>query len=207
MTDDEIKKELLKEMKMLWDSASFRIEDNERARTLRGDILKRAMSFVMTDDERAALFGLPKGCRIRENAKIISPENLLCGEHVWIGENAVLDASGGLEIGSHTSIGLTVFIWSHTSSFTNLTMENYSASPYIERKKTKIGSGVFIGGPSVIYPGVTVGDKVVVLPMSVITQDVPSNSIVGGAPAAVVKTISDEFIARKKRILRARPKS
>ncbi len=66
---------------------------------LRDQILKYQMSQVMTDRERAALLGLPEGCRIRENAKIICPENLKCGKDVWIGEGAIIDASGGLEIG------------------------------------------------------------------------------------------------------------
>ncbi|HPX12433.1 MAG TPA: CocE/NonD family hydrolase, partial [Syntrophales bacterium] len=68
--------------------------DDERNRNLRGQILQYFISSVMTDDERARLLGLPEGCRMRENAKIISPENFRCGKYVWIGEGAVLDASG-----------------------------------------------------------------------------------------------------------------
>lgn len=201
METDPLKTRIVDEILALWESESVRIHDGERARALRKEILQRAVSAVLTDDERAVLFGLPEGCRIRENAKIIAPQNLVCGEHVWIGEGAVLDASGGLEIGSHTSIGLSVFLWSHTSTMTNLLLANHSGSPYIERRRTRIGSGVFIGGPSVVYPGVTIGDKVVVLPMSVVTADVPDYSIVGGSPATVQRTISEAYIARKKRML------
>ena len=67
----------------------------------------------MTDDKRAELLGLPEGRQIRENAKIISIEHSKCGKCVWIGEGAVLDASGGLEIGDHTSIGLYCLIWTY----------------------------------------------------------------------------------------------
>lgn len=148
----------------------------------------------MTDDERAKLLGLPEGCRIREGAKIIEPNNFKCGEYVWIGEGAILDASGGLEIGAHTSIGLNVMVWSHTSHLPNLAMNNQIGSPLIERKPTRIGKGCFIAGPSVIYHGVTIGDKVVILPMSVVTKDVPGNSLVAGAPAEIKRTITDEFI-------------
>jgi acetyltransferase-like isoleucine patch superfamily enzyme len=168
---------------------------------LREDILKRFVSSVMTDDERASIYNLPTGCRMREGAKIISPEKFKCGEYVWIGENAILDASGGLEIGNHTSIGLSVFIWSHTSYLANLYMENYHNSYLIERKPTKIGSGCFIGGPSVIYHGCTIGNKVVVLPMSVVTKDIPEYSIVAGSPAKVIKTLTEEEIREEiKRI-------
>jgi acetyltransferase-like isoleucine patch superfamily enzyme len=168
--------------------------EDRRKNRLRKDILNRFISVVMTDDERAILFNLPEGCRIREGAKIISPENFKCGKYVWIGENAVLDASGGLEIGDHTSIGLSVFIWSHSSFLANLSMNNIIASPLIVRKPTKIGSGCFISGPSVIYPGVNIGNKVVVMPMSVVTKDVPNYTLVGGSPAVEKKKITEEFI-------------
>jgi acetyltransferase-like isoleucine patch superfamily enzyme len=194
----DIKKRILRSIYDIWKSPTLLIQDGGRQKRLRPEIIARILSSVMTDDERAAYYGLPKGCRMREGAKLISKENLVCGEFVWIGENAILDASGGLEIGSHTSIGLSVYLWSHTSPLTNLTLENYSGSQLIERKPTKIGSGVFIGGPSVIFPGVTIGDKVVIAPLSVVNKDIPDYSIVAGNPARVIKTISEEYIAEEK---------
>ena len=168
--------------------------DSERNKNLRSSILKSFISGLMSDEERADLWNLPSGCRMRENSKIISPENFKCGENVWIGEGAVLDASGKLEIGSHTSIGLNVMIWTHTSFLTNLTMSNERESSLIMRAKTTIGKGCFIGGPSVVYHGVKLGDKTVVLPMSVVTKDFPGNCIIGGSPAKMIKEIDDEFI-------------
>lgn len=176
-----------------------------RHEKLRKDILKRMIGMIMTDDERAEYLRLPKGCRIRENAKIISPETLICGEYVWIGEGAMLDASGGLEIGEHTSIGLNVMIWSHSSYLTNLTLQNYSNSSLIERKATKIGRGCFISGPSVIMPGVTVGDFCVILPGSVVNKDVPERSLVCGTSSKVLAGYyTDEIINEKVSIQQAR---
>ena len=177
--------------------SSAKFLDGERQRLFRDSILERFVGQVMTDDERAASLKLPRGCRVRENAKIISPENLICGENVWIGEGALLDASGGLEIGSHTSIGLSVFLWSHSSYLTNLAMANHSGSSLIERKKTTIGSGCFIAGPSAVLHGVTIGDKCVVLPMSVVNKDVPSYSMVAGNPARIIKKIDESYIEEK----------
>lgn len=177
--------------------------EDDRNRGLRTYILKQFVSSVMTDQERAAMWGLPKGCRMRENAKIISPENLECGEYVWIGEGVILDASGGLVIGSHTTIGSNAMIWSHTSVLANLAMENLMGSDLIKRSKTSIGSGCFIGGPSVVYRGVTIKDRTVVQPMSSVTEDTPGNCIVAGSPAKVIRIFDDAYI--EDQINRARP--
>ncbi len=179
--------------------------EDERTTKLRPEILKYFISSVMTDTERAQLLGLPSGCRVRENAKILAPENFQCGECVWIGEGAILDAQGGLKIGNHTSIGLNVMVWSHTSYLTNLAMDNAGGSSLIRKSPTAIGDGCFIGGPTVIYPGVTIGNRVVVLPMSAVTHDVPSNSMVGGSPAKLIREITDEWIeAEVKKALEER---
>ncbi len=163
---------------------------DEKSTLLRENVISRQLADkLLTDVERADFYGLPEGCRMRENAKIISPEKLTCGTHVYIGEGVIVDASGGLTIGSHTTLAAGVFVWSHTSHKANLAMANYPASELIERKPTAIGSGVFIGGPSVVVSGVTIGDRTVVLPMSCITRDIPGNCMVGGSPAKVIKML------------------
>src|SRR5262245_31649420 len=102
-TQSELKREVIEVMRDLWDADAVALRDTERTRKLRPEILRRLLGLVMTDDERAAHLGLPEGCRVRESAKIISPEKLKCGKSVWIGENAIVDASNGLSIGDHTT--------------------------------------------------------------------------------------------------------
>ncbi len=54
--------------------------------------------------------------------------------------------------------------------------------------QTRIGKNCFIGGESLILPGVTIGDNCVIGAGSVVTKDVPPRSIVAGNPAKVLKT-------------------
>jgi acetyltransferase-like isoleucine patch superfamily enzyme len=144
---------------------------------LRNQILLYHMSDVLTDRERAKLLGLPEGCRIRERAKILAPEKLLCGRFVWIGEGAVLDAQGGLTIGDYTQIGLNTMIWSHTTHRQAVSGETGISKKNITYKPTTIGSNCFIAGPSVIAPGVTVGDRVIITPLTFVDRDIPDNTV------------------------------
>jgi acetyltransferase-like isoleucine patch superfamily enzyme len=177
--------------------------DDERSNRLRPQILTELVGEYMNDAERAKLYGLPENTRIRQRAKIVSPENLVIGEHCWIGEGAVLDASGGLEIGEHTSIGLNTLVFTHSSWLANMTLQNHSGSDLIERKPVKIGKGCFIGGLVVIMAGVTIGDFATVQPNSVVAKDVPPRSLVAGNPARVFQRYDEEYIASEVERVRA----
>lgn len=55
-----------------------------------------------------------------------------------------------------------------------------------------IGNNCWIGGNSVICPGVHIGDNVVIGAGSVVTKDIPSWSIAAGNPCKVIRKITDE---------------
>jgi acetyltransferase-like isoleucine patch superfamily enzyme len=52
----------------------------------------------------------------------------------------------------------------------------------------EIGNHVWIGMSAIILKGVTIGDGAIIAAGSVITKDVPANSLVGGVPAKIIKT-------------------
>ena len=53
---------------------------------------------------------------------------------------------------------------------------------------TRIGANCFVGGCSLILPGVEIGDNCVVGAGSVVTKSVPARSIVAGNPAKVIRS-------------------
>lgn len=53
---------------------------------------------------------------------------------------------------------------------------------------TYVGRCCFIGAHAIIMPGVRIGDQCIVGSGSVVTRDVPPNTIVGGNPARVLRT-------------------
>ena len=54
-----------------------------------------------------------------------------------------------------------------------------------------IGNNVWVGGNTVILPGVHIGDNVVIGAGSVVTRDIPANTIAAGNPCRVLREITE----------------
>jgi len=65
-------------------------------------------------------------------------------------------------------------------------------------KPIVIGNDVYIGNNVILLPGVTIGDNVVIGAGSVVSKNIPSNSLAVGGPARVIKT-ADEYLEKLKR--------
>ncbi len=61
--------------------------------------------------------------------------------------------------------------------------------------KVLIGDYVYIGNNSLIMPGVSIGNNVLVAAGSVVTKSVPSNVVVGGNPARIICSL-ESYIER-----------
>lgn len=64
--------------------------------------------------------------------------------------------------------------------------------------KVSIGDYVYIGTGSLIMPGVTIGNNVLVAAGSVVTKSIPDNVVVGGNPAKIICTIEEYYIRNKQ---------
>lgn len=104
---------------------------------------------------------------------------------VCVNPGFVVRGQGRLEIGSHVHIGHNVEILT-----TNHNYDKPSCLPYDEvriSKKVVIEDCVWICDRVVISPGVRVGEGAVLAAGAVVSHDVPSMAVVGGAPATVIK--------------------
>lgn len=177
--------------------------DDERSNRLRPAILTELVGQYMNDRERAMLWGLHESVRMRERAKILHPELAKIGECVYIGENVLLDATGGLEIGEHTSLSTNVQVLTHSTWLNNMTLNNRTGSGLMQKKPVKIGRGCFVAGGVFIMPGVTLGDFVTVQPNSVVTRSMPDRALVAGNPARVYLTYTEEYFEQEAQRVRA----
>ena len=90
-------------------------------------------------------------------------------------------------------MGDNVFIGPNVSIYTAChPLEAIPRNELIEwAEPVTIGNNVWIGGSSTILPGVTIGDNVVVGAGSVVTKDIPSDVVVAGNPARIIKHIDN----------------
>lgn len=106
---------------------------------------------------------------------------------VWINNNAVIIAERStIRIGANTLIGTEFTVYD--SDFHDLHPTRRLAGTH-KCASVSIGKNVFIGSRVMILKGVTVGDNAVIAAGSVVTQDVPPSSIVGGVTAKVIKRL------------------
>ncbi|WP_125666022.1 sugar O-acetyltransferase [Paenibacillus baekrokdamisoli] len=111
--------------------------------------------------------------------------NIHVGDGFYANFDCVILDVCEVRIGDHCFIAPGVHIYTATHPLHPI--ERTSGAEY--GKPVTIGNNVWIGGRAIINPGVTIGDNVVIASGAVVTKDVPSQVVVGGNPAKVIKNI------------------
>jgi acetyltransferase-like isoleucine patch superfamily enzyme len=117
-------------------------------------------------------------------------EYIRIGNHVGIGEFAYLGGAGGLEIGDHCIAGQ--YLSCHPENHEHEDLETPIRLQSVTRKGIKVGKNCWLGSKVTILDGVTLGDGCIVAAGSVVNRSFPANSIIGGVPAKLIKSRTDE---------------
>ena len=128
-----------------------------------------------------------------EDAFINPPFYCDYGSHIEVGKNffanyncTLLDVAP-IRIGDNCQMAPNVSIYTAGHPIHPLSRD----SGYEYGKAVTIGDHVWIGGNTVICPGVTIGDHVVIGAGSVVTRDIPDWCIAAGNPCRVIRKITD----------------
>ena len=129
------------------------------------------------------------GIPLDESTTIFAPFYTNFGRFTRIGKNVFINHAcsfldmGGITLEDQVLLGPKV----------NLITENHPVDPANRRahicKPIMIKRNAWIGAAATIVPGVTIGENAIVAAGAVVSKDVPANTVVGGVPAKIIKTI------------------
>ncbi|PQA77836.1 DapH/DapD/GlmU-related protein [Rhodoferax sp. TS-BS-61-7] len=120
---------------------------------------------------------------LREGACIV------IGDHTGISGGSICSALS-VKIGHRCLIGANVTISDSDFHPSRSKERRYTTNQdAIASSPVEIGDNVFIGANSIILKGVTIGENSVIGAGSVVTKSIPSNCVVAGNPARVIKLL------------------
>lgn len=142
-----------------------------------------------TPEEVRKLFEKLTGENIDESFTCFPPFYSDFGRNIKIGKNVFFNCGcsfqdrGGITIGDNVFLGMNVTISTLNHGFD---LEHRSTT---YPSKVVIGNNVWIGSGANILGGVTIGDNSIIAAGALVNKDVPSNVIVGGVPAKIIKNL------------------
>jgi len=119
-------------------------------------------------------------------------ENIFIGKNTFVNTNCMFLDNNKITIGENGLIGPYVQIYtaSHPLKASERIIHEGTTSRYLTNAKpVSIGDQIWIGGNSIIFPGVTIGNNVTIGAGSVVTKDIPDDVLAIGNPCQVMKQL------------------
>ena len=124
----------------------------------------------------ATLYGNPF---VHQRARIQIPWNLTMHDRAALGDGACAYTLGKIEIGARATVAQEAYLCAGTHDFSHPDIP-------LQTAPIRVGEDAFVGARAFVLPGISVGARAVVGAMSVVTRDVPPDTVVAGNPARVI---------------------
>jgi Acetyltransferase (isoleucine patch superfamily) len=154
-------------------------------------LVQKLNSVPRTKSETREIISQITGEKIDSSTEIRLPfytdfgQNLHLGKNDYISNCSMFVDLGGIYIGDNVLIGPNATI----------TSVNHHQEPSRRRNlkfdSVYIHDNAWLGANVTVTPGTVIGENAIVAAGAVVTKDVPANTIVGGVPARVIKTIRE----------------
>lgn len=155
----------------------------------RGTTLRHGIDIRATDDGR---IHIGQESSIESNVVLVAKRgSIILGDSVFIGRGTTVVANTSISVGSDCLIGefTTIRDQNHGISNTDIPFRQQPMSS----KPIVIGNNVWIGAKSTIVAGVVIGDNCVIAANAVVTKNIASNSVVGGVPATIIRSLKSSY--------------
>jgi maltose O-acetyltransferase len=118
-------------------------------------------------------------------------ENIRLGKNTFLNFNCLLLDDNLITIGKNGLIGTNVQIYTayHPLAAQGRIIADPEERYLTQTKPVLIGDNVWIGGNTLIMPGVTIGNNVTIGAGSLVTKDIPDNCLALGSPCKVVREL------------------
>jgi putative colanic acid biosynthesis acetyltransferase WcaF len=126
----------------------------------------------------ARIYGMPF---VHQRARIAIPWNLTMHDRACLGDRANAYSLGEIEIGPRAVVAQEVYLSAGTHDFSLATMPLTVA-------KITIEEDAFLGARVFVMPGVRIGSRAIVGACSVVTRDVPADTIAAGNPCRPLRS-------------------
>ena len=113
--------------------------------------------------------------------EIRAPYYLKIGKGTIIGDNAILDARSGLELGENVNLSSSVSIYTLQHDHRSPLFDCFESNP--RRLNTVVENRVWLGANVIVLPGVTIGEGAVCCAGCVVNKDVEPYAVMAGIPA------------------------
>ncbi len=143
-------------------------------------------------DEVRTLFNELLGKKVDDSFLLIPPfyttggVDIRVGRNVFVNQNCTFYDHGGIDIADDVMIGPNVSLITSAHP-----IKPSQRRDFVIAKPIVIERNVWIAAGATIIGGVTVGENSVVAAGSVVSKNVPPNTLVGGNPAKVIRSIAD----------------
>lgn len=132
-----------------------------------------------------------QGARVNQPLWIDYGCNIYLGENSFINLNCTLLDTGKIIIGDRTLLAPDVKIYTALHPISGDRRYSDASTLITQIRSVVIGHDSWIGGGSVILPGVTIGNNVTIGAGSVVSRDIPDNTVAYGNPCRVKRRLKE----------------
>lgn len=123
--------------------------------------------------------------KIGSRVRVLGPGNLVLGNHVALAHSVVLDARGGLTLSDGVLVGFETVLLTYTHASSDPHQPVHYQGTI--QGPVSVGSNTWLGARCLVLPDTDIGSSAIVGAMSVVSRNIPNQTIAAGVPAAIVK--------------------